>query len=186
MPYTGYMTILYRKGSANEADPVSRRPDFYSIWWDGEVPDPLTALHAMEVLGTDSGITVGDEFVAKLKGAYAATNYFNVENGSWQKDNLQHSADGLFLYHGRIVIPRNAPDLRNCLMYELHDAAGHSSWRRMLSTLLRRFWWRGISADCKKHCSNCVECNRSKPLRRGSAPVHPLPVPTIPVGSGRP
>ena len=38
MPFAGYMNILYRKGSANEADPVSRRPDFFSIWWDGDVP----------------------------------------------------------------------------------------------------------------------------------------------------
>ena len=36
MPYTGTMKTVYRNGSANEADPVSRRPDFYSIWWDGE------------------------------------------------------------------------------------------------------------------------------------------------------
>ena len=181
MPYTGYMTILYRKGKANEADPVSRRPDFYSIWWDGEVPDPLFACHAMDVLEkADSVITVGEDFAVNLKGAYAATRYFDTENGSWQKDNLQRSPDGLFLYHDRIVIPRNAPDLRNCLMHELHDAAGHPSWRRMLAALLRRFWWRGISADCKKYCANCVECNRSKPLRRGRAPVHPLPVPQYP------
>ena len=57
------MTILYRKGKANEADPVSRRPDFYSIWWDGEVPDPLFACHAMDVLEkADSVITVGEDF----------------------------------------------------------------------------------------------------------------------------
>ena len=38
MPYANYMRIVYRKGELNEADPVSRRPDFFSIWWDGELP----------------------------------------------------------------------------------------------------------------------------------------------------
>jgi hypothetical protein len=47
------MSILYRKGSVNEADPVSRRADFFhpddvqvcklaemfALWWDGNVPE---------------------------------------------------------------------------------------------------------------------------------------------------
>jgi hypothetical protein len=31
MPYANFMRILYRKGILNEADPVSRRPDFHQI-----------------------------------------------------------------------------------------------------------------------------------------------------------
>jgi len=49
MPYAYIMRILYNKEIFNEADPVSRRPDFHpidddqlnnaqeSLWWDGEV-----------------------------------------------------------------------------------------------------------------------------------------------------
>ena len=124
-------------------------------------------------------ISVDENFSIKLKKEYEATSYFD-EDGRWQKDGLQKTADGLFLYHDRIVIPRPAQELRKCLMHELHDAAGHPSWRRLLASLLKRFWWKGISADCKDHCSKCVECNRSKPHRRGQAPVHPLPVPSYP------
>jgi hypothetical protein len=37
------MTLAYRKGAMNEADPLSRRPDFVPqatvpLLWDGEVP----------------------------------------------------------------------------------------------------------------------------------------------------
>ena len=46
--------------------------------------------------------------------------------------------------------------------------------------MLKRFWWRGVAADCKAYCMKCIECNRSKPHRRGQAPVHPLPVPQYP------
>ena len=48
-PSENLMRILYMKGIINEADPVSRRPDFLSIdnmykpdeslWWDGKVHD---------------------------------------------------------------------------------------------------------------------------------------------------
>jgi hypothetical protein len=53
MPFAQSMSILYREGSVNEADPMSRRPDFFhpddvqlrrpaemfALWWDGNVPD---------------------------------------------------------------------------------------------------------------------------------------------------
>jgi hypothetical protein len=42
-PFVGSMTLAYRKGAMNEADPLSRRPNFVPhatipLFWDGEVP----------------------------------------------------------------------------------------------------------------------------------------------------
>jgi hypothetical protein len=42
-PFVGSMTLAYHKGALNEADPLSRRPDFvphatFPLFWDGEVP----------------------------------------------------------------------------------------------------------------------------------------------------
>jgi hypothetical protein len=42
-PFMGSMTLAYRKGALNEANPLSRRPDFVPLatvplFWDGEVP----------------------------------------------------------------------------------------------------------------------------------------------------
>jgi hypothetical protein len=42
-PFVGSMTLAYRKGALNEAEQLSRRPDFVphatiSLFWDGEVP----------------------------------------------------------------------------------------------------------------------------------------------------
>jgi hypothetical protein len=49
MTYANLLRILYKKGILNEADSVSRRPDFLpidnmympyeSLWWDGKVLD---------------------------------------------------------------------------------------------------------------------------------------------------
>ena len=180
MPYTGTMKIVYRKGTANEADPVSRRPDFYSIWWDGEVPIDTTGDAAVDLLVLNAeDISVDEGFRLRLITAYKTMDYFGAD-GNWQKDKLHKTADGLFLYHGRIVIPRPALELRVMLMSEMHDNAGHPHWKRLLASLLKRYWWKGISNDCKSYCSKCIECNRSKPHRRGQAPVHPLPVPEYP------
>ena len=64
MPLANRLRLLYRKGSHNEADPLSRRPDFSSeipgdfaatMWWDGEVPEcsgqPVLPGDATDVLG---------------------------------------------------------------------------------------------------------------------------------------
>jgi hypothetical protein len=71
MPSANLMRILYTKGHLNEADPVSRRPDFLpidnmykpneSLWWDEQVigiytngNDPaLLTLLTLEVLKLD-------------------------------------------------------------------------------------------------------------------------------------
>jgi hypothetical protein len=42
-PFVGSMTLAYRKGALNEADPLSRRLDFVPqatvpLFWDGDVP----------------------------------------------------------------------------------------------------------------------------------------------------
>jgi hypothetical protein len=42
-PFVGLMTLAYRKGAMNEADPFSRTPHFVPeatapLFWDGEVP----------------------------------------------------------------------------------------------------------------------------------------------------
>ena len=46
------LTLVYRKGSMNEADPISRRSDFCAIllarsYWDGNVPEGKQGLYLM-------------------------------------------------------------------------------------------------------------------------------------------
>jgi hypothetical protein len=45
-PFMGAMSLAYRKGSRNEADPLSQRADFYAqarlpLFWNGDVPQSL-------------------------------------------------------------------------------------------------------------------------------------------------
>jgi len=98
------------KGILNEADPVSRRPDFLpidnlhmldeSLWWDGKDSDidtngngpVLLALSTLEALNVD------DDFLSNLKGASSNCAYFSNDNNErrlWQ--NLRNHPTG-YLY----------------------------------------------------------------------------------------
>ena len=188
--FTGGMAIVYRKGSANEADPVSRRPDFHAVWWTGEVDCLIGETTARQADGSveshllavaSEQLQVDTAFRQQLLDAYSGNSYFSKEE-RWKADRLERGEDGLFRYHGRVVVPRTARELRTQLIQEHHSTptAGHPSWRRTLARLLKCWWWRNINTDVQKFCSECVVCKRAKAERRGPATVHPLPVPAYP------
>ena len=121
------MSIICRKGSINEANVVSRRPDFFrpdtdahlrmlvemfALWWDGEVPYLCYQSNdtALLVLSTDT-VSVDDDFLTKLKTAYFSCSYFADEKTRWKGHGLINSPNGLYTYHDRLVIPRPTQDL---------------------------------------------------------------------------
>jgi len=162
MPYANLMRILYMKGILNEADPVSRRPDLLpidnmympdeSLWWDGKVPGIDTNGNdlALLALSTLAILNVDDHFLSKLKGAYSICSYFsneNIERRLRQKN--EKSSNGLFRYHNRIVIPRPANASIKALLIEYPDNVGHPNYRRLMTSLLKRYWWNKMTLDCK-------------------------------------
>jgi hypothetical protein len=92
MLYSNWMRILYKKGILNEADPVSRRPDFLpidnlympdeSLWWDKKVLgiDTNGNVFALLALSTLEALNVDDDFLSNLKGAYSTCAYFSNDN----------------------------------------------------------------------------------------------------------
>ena len=88
MPFAHCISIIYRKGSINEADAVSRRPDFFhtdtevnlrrlvemfALWWDGKVPDICYQSNktSLLVLSADT-VSVDNDFLTKLKNSYSS------------------------------------------------------------------------------------------------------------------
>jgi hypothetical protein len=111
MPFAHCMNILYRKGSVNEADVVSRRHNFFypdidvhlrmqvemfALWWDGKAPDMWyhSNDNALLLLSSDY-VSVDDGFLTKLKTAYSSCSYFANEKTSWKGYGLIKSYDGL-------------------------------------------------------------------------------------------
>jgi hypothetical protein len=91
-PFAQNMSILYRKGYVNEADPLSRRPDFFhpddvqlrmpaemfALWWDGHVLGLCFQNNdnVLLVLSTYT-VFVDDDYLTKLKSAYSSCPYFS-------------------------------------------------------------------------------------------------------------
>ena len=132
MPFAHCISILYRKGSVNKADGVSRRLDFFhpddvhlrrpvemfALSWDGKVPDLCYQSNdiALLLLSADT-VSVDDGFLTKLKTAYSSCSHFTDEKTRWKGHGLIKSFDGqLYTYHDRLVIPRPAQDLRFLLL----------------------------------------------------------------------
>ena len=87
---------------------------------------------------------------------------------------IEKSSDGLFRYYNRVVIPRPTLALIKALLVEYHDNVGHPNYRRLMASLLKRFWWDKMTFDCNSHCQRCIVCNRAKPDRRGGVALQPL------------
>jgi hypothetical protein len=154
MPYAYIMRILYMKGILNGAYPVSRRPDFLPIdddklyntqeclWWDGKLLDVLNNDNEPALLALSIEIlNVDVDFLAQLKQTYTSCKYFSDENSlRWKSQKIEKLTDGFLRYHNRLVIPRPAQVLKKVLLLKYHDNVGHSNHRRVLSTLLKRYW----------------------------------------------
>ena len=123
----------------------------------------------MEILNVD------DTFWSKLKGAYSSCNYLSNENTERRlRHTIGKSSDGFFRYHNRVVIPRPTSALIKTLVFEYPDNASHPNYRRLMASLLKRYWWDKMTFDCNTHCHHCVVCNKAKPYRRGGASLQPL------------
>jgi hypothetical protein len=93
---------------------------------------------------------------------------------------IEKSPDGLFRYRHRVVIPRPSLAMIKTLLVKYHDNFGHQNYRRLMTSLLKRFLWDKMTFDCKSHCQRCIVCNKVKPDRRGGADLQPLGIPKYP------
>ena len=75
-----------------------------------------------------------------------------------------------------MVVPQ---DLRTELLTEAHSGkfSGHFAERRVYDLLRRRYWWKGMHADVKRHCRSCLTCATRKGTGRAfKPPLQPIPV----------
>ena len=70
--------------------------------------------------------------------------------------------------------------LIRALLFEYYDNDGHHNYRRLIASLLKRYWWDKMTLDCKLYRQICAIFNRAKPDRRGGASLQPLRIPQYP------
>eukprot|EP00873_Tetraselmis_striata_P008895 jgi/Tetstr1/429159/TSEL_019112.t1 len=145
-PYQRHMDIVYKRGAANHADALSRRPDLKDAlqkldllnnWSEDEADCEINSvLFAME-----SRLQADNKFYDEIKTAYDSDEYLKSRKAlpSWL---VRHSNGLLYAYGSRLYVP-NVADLRQRALYELHDAptAGHPGGRRLLARTVELYWW---------------------------------------------
>jgi hypothetical protein len=187
------MTLAYRMGALNEADPLTRRLDFVPqatvpIFWDGEVPSDRKLRRKSQLLFEDgqlnllvvNALQLSPELYDPIREGYSNDSFYGDE-GEWTKDSRIEARDGSFWRLDRLCIPQNSePRLR--LITELHESSSYDH-RGVASTLakaLDRFWWRRVRQDVKDFCERFVVCRRAKIQPHMAATLYPLLVPPIP------
>ena len=71
----------------------------------------------------------------------------------------------------QLVIPS---DLRNTVLQQLHNNAGHLGIRKTMDSVKERFYWPGYELNIEKWVRECQQCQRHNP---------PNPAPLAPLGT---
>jgi hypothetical protein len=154
------ITIIYRPGRLNPADPLSRRPDHQAA---------ILALQAMSTLQLDN------DMLKDIRQGYKEDPYFKTT------DNLRDLdySDGLYFLRGRLCVP-HLPQLKQQLIREHHDApfASHPGIRRTLESLARYYVWPFMARDVQGYVLSCSSCQQNKVQnQKPKGLLQPLPVP---------
>ena len=97
---------------------------------------------------------LGDMDISKCIASDQAT----LQNGVWvMKRRFRQDLDGQLLEP--VLMPRSL--VTNCLT-SLHDCSGHHGYRKVLMRARDEFYWKGMTADTKRHCLTCVSCQQLK------------------------
>ena len=89
-------------------------------------------------------------------------------------DGVLHSENPVIPGSWRVVVPK---ELRQSVLEEAHGGrfAGHFSEKRIYETLRKKFWWKGMRADTRRHCRFCLVCASRKGTGRAShAPLQSI------------
>jgi hypothetical protein len=163
------------KGAMDEADPLSRRPNFVShatvpLFWDDEVPSDIGLRQKSQPLYKDVQLTLmvvnslrlSFEFADLVRKRYYKDS-LNGDGGEWTKDSRIGAIAGYFWRLDRLCVPRNS-ELRLRFIFELHDnsLAGHIGVAITLVEALDSFRWKRIHQDVKDFFARSVMCRRAK------------------------
>ena len=174
--------IMYRVGSKNNADGLSRLPlEAKEI----RVPTPGDILLLIEHLDTTP---VNAKSIQKWtrKDNLLPTVLRYILHGWLSKcpsDDMQpyfnrrnelSTQDGCILWGGRVVIPHQG---RESMLSEIHQ--GHPGINRMKSLARSYVWWPGLDKDLEKTVFNCQSCQENRKLQ-AEAPLHPWEYPSRP------
>ena len=185
-PFAHYLEIIYRKGSTNQADALSRRPDLehqLTPYMD-EITDAVSTTNfpSSTTVTVANIVTLESSLLEHIKHGYSTDPYYTSKN----YPAVVTEREGFFYINDRLCIPSTtppAPDVRRAIMWECHDSpvAGHPGYRRTQGIICLRYFWPYMLDDIKRYVAACQTCQRIKSVRH--APyglLQPLPTPSRP------
>ncbi|KAA0043665.1 Transposon Ty3-G Gag-Pol polyprotein [Cucumis melo var. makuwa] len=142
--------VVYKPGAENRAaDALSRKP---------------VEVH---LFGLSVPITIDLEVIKKE--VFQDPRYVKIVEEIKQLDELAESKyslqNGLLMYKNRLVILKHS-SLIPAILDTFHNSVigGHSGFLRTYKRVAGELYWDGMNADIKKHCEECLTCQRSKSL----------------------
>ena len=146
--------ILYRKGTENDSDALSRRPDLHHeiVAYEDLVQEKDLEI-GNEFFSSMYHMLVDEDFVQQIVSSYPldpAYGGISIPRGTHLNDH-----DGLYYFGDKVCIPKN-PSIIDQLMYEAHSAQGHPSYERTLANLSKSFWWPRMAKQVKQYVLQIV------------------------------
>jgi Reverse transcriptase (RNA-dependent DNA polymerase)/RNase H-like domain found in reverse transcriptase/Integrase zinc binding domain/Integrase core domain/Chromo (CHRromatin Organisation MOdifier) domain len=166
----------YKKGANNEADPISRSPQFHPSYTS--VVNILRAhIAAVEAAPLDFDGVMGMSMREQIA-AQSSNRWFSKKNPKDKPWTLDPVTNLWYTVDKQVVVPPG-PDLRHDIMYCYHDTlyAGHQSAARTFRTIASKYYWPGQRTDVEDFVRRCQSCQRQKPYKGRKAPTQAIPVP---------
>ena len=101
------------------------------------------------------------------------------KNEDGEKNSRFSVKNGMLHYKNRLVLSKTS-SLIPAMLHTFHDSivGGHSGFLRTYKRLTAELYWEGMKSDVKKHCEECLTCQRNKTLALSPAGLLvPLEVP---------
>ncbi len=119
------------------------------------------------------------DLLAKVQEGYGSDPWF-AEPSNISSARL-HQVNGLWHTDNNQVAVPDVPNLRQEILFELHDApySGHPGVAKTKQAVKNLYWWPKMAKEIQEYVHTCASCQRNKPLNEKPAGVlHPLPIPT--------
>jgi Integrase zinc binding domain/RNase H-like domain found in reverse transcriptase len=158
--------LVYKPGSTNKADHLSRRPNFDDGSLDNQdvtVLPPHLFIHASTVSALEQLVLDAQLANPELLHLWAA--HFN----------LTESASAWFRGSALVVMEDNELRREVSSLYHDHRLAGHPGISKTLDLLTQDYWWPTVKDFVTSYVKGCATCQSSKANTiRPKAPPFPI------------
>lgn len=169
--------VVYRKGSANLADSLSRLVVKDPVGFDEESENYINSVISSAAIDIDQveRASEADETLQKLKVAIDDNNYEDPLLLPYKYFHQELSYSGnIIIRQSQVVIPKS---LRTRVLDLGHE--GHPGEGMMKRRLRAKCWWPKLDEDVKKYVKTCKSCalvanpSRPEPMTRRQLPMAP-------------